>query len=980
MALTSVARWGIGASAMLWLLAPAPSLADSLPRTAVSLPNGAASSAIMRVVQGSESRDCLVVLPALTFRIGDSTTSPAPVSFDEQLRSTADDLQLYRHLLLEFTDLSVTGRALQQAIDQRVDELLAALSLGASPVKGLFLEVIDHTSSRDVLHYALATLTLRAKAIRPGLHVGVVISGSLMTAESAHRVAAYADSMVFDEHVFAESAEQIADLSLGKPVVRRVSGTSRPGSTSPVAAWLDALLTSAAQPADTIWLDVPTVADLQALLTARRFLASSLSGGFEITAIERAPTAVLIDGRPAVPALAFVGSQSADVGVLLKPGESAQSPHQLSVLREAADSSQLSCYDALTGRVLRQEPTGQALGCTADAEYVFLRLHRGDEAQRLFEVVSVKASAGLRVEEIIARWQAVRESERLLLRNYKVPCRLGMHFQSGGAMAIGFDVALDLEEFVDSTGVQEWVQRDFYINGVRFTRGTQFPLPMLEPDKVVTRPLELSPDQKYDYRLLGTDEVDGTLAYVVSIEPTRTDEMLYAGKVWIDGLTYRQMRLVLEQRSGRNNVAAHAETQEFGRIRDQEGHEFTLLRFISAQDTINLAGRSVTLEKYYQFGDYAINAAEFGEDIAAARESDAPMYRDTDEGLRTLRKDGPTRVVEQLSAKRVRALVGGFLRDGTLSLPVPLAGFSWTDFDFRKSGAQLSLFFAGPFLNANLSRQWNKQVRTSVEVQVSALPSTDRTYAGDTELSGEEVRSFSQWIATRADWQASVGWSVAGAWKVEFLNYQATSHTAPDFAVPPNGFNLEASGEATYVKRGFSFSAALERTWRPNGGTYGFSDRPAGTTARSFDRYAVDVKQHLFGGKLTRGGVAANYFGGRRLDRFARYKPSLMAEPRLRGIPSGTESFDEVALVGGFYAFNVLDLIKLEATLNHAWTRNRDDSTRFGQFDGCDLNIGTTGPWSTYVQASAGAALRGNLSRYRSRWDMYVTIFKPLSR
>ena len=122
------------------------------------------------------------------------------------------------------------------------------------------------------------------------------------------------------------------------------------------------------------------------------------------------------------------------------------------------------------------------------------------------------------------------------------------------------------------------------------------------------------------------------------------------------------------------------------------------------------------------------------------------------------------------------------------------------------------------------------------------------------------------------------------------------------------------------------------------------------------------------------------YYGGTNLDRFSRYQSSFLVKPRIVGIPSGVDSFDAVGLAGVYDSFNVMDFIKLEATYNHAWARNLDESSRFRQFDGMDLDIGTAGPWGTYIQGAVGFTLRGNLDRYDSRWGAQVLVFKPVSR
>ena len=184
-------------------------------------------------------------------------------------------------------------------------------------------------------------------------------------------------------------------------------------------------------------------------------------------------------------------------------------------------------------------------------------------------------------------------------------CFLSLHFESS-SFGIGVDVALDLQQFFDRTGVNDWIQTGLLVNGVRLNV-REFPLAQIEPERVVTKPLELTIDQKYGYRLSGTETVNDRLCYVVDVEPAETGELLYAGRIWIDGETFRQVRMRLVQRTGTNSVAAHVETQDFAAVRDAAGREFTLFSRIFTEETLNLGGRPVMLERTYRFENYAAN-------------------------------------------------------------------------------------------------------------------------------------------------------------------------------------------------------------------------------------------------------------------------------------------------------------------------------------------------------------------------------------
>ena len=117
----------------------------------------------------------------------------------------------------------------------------------------------------------------------------------------------------------------------------------------------------------------------------------------------------------------------------------------------------------------------------------------------------------------------------------------------------------------------EVAQKEFYVNGVKFGKNHEFPLPQIEPEKVLTQPLELKLNERYDYKLLGTEQVNGAMCYVIGVEPRvrdksrdkLPDEALYSGKIWIDGTTFREVKQYLSQRGSKSNVLVIRRDTEF---------------------------------------------------------------------------------------------------------------------------------------------------------------------------------------------------------------------------------------------------------------------------------------------------------------------------------------------------------------------------------------------------------------------------------
>ncbi len=178
----------------------------------------------------------------------------------------------------------------------------------------------------------------------------------------------------------------------------------------------------------------------------------------------------------------------------------------------------------------------------------------------------------------------------------------------------------------------------------------------------------------------------------------------------------------------------NTETQNFELVRDGKGNQFNLLRSISAQQLLNAAGRDFVVQRTVQFSDYVINTPEFSGTLAAEHSSDDPMFRDTDQGLRSLRKKDGDRVLVEKSVKRVEALIAGAMYGGTFNFPIPFLGISIADFDFHHTGAQLSTFFAGPILVSDLSKQYRPKFRLALDLSLNGLPGENRIYSNNTEL------------------------------------------------------------------------------------------------------------------------------------------------------------------------------------------------------------------------------------------------------
>jgi hypothetical protein len=362
---------------------------------------------------------------------------------------------------------------------------------------------------------------------------------------------------------------------------------------------------------------------------------------------------------------------------------------------------------------------------------------------------------------------------------------------------------------------------------------------------------------------------------------------------------------------------------------------------------------------------------------------------------------GNERVLVQKKETRIRSLIGGAMYGGTFNYPIPFLGISIADFNFRNTGAQLSTFFAGPILVSDLSKQYRPKFRLAWDLALSGLPGENRIYSDNQELKQGDVWAWGETTGLRASWQATTHLSLTASTYLSYEFFRRTSDADKQYVLPRNGVTVLPSIEIKYTYKGYVFSAHGTRgeriSWRRFGCT-SIAPQPAGCGSLStnpppqtplltqppqsaYTLYNADFNKDYYIGKFTKGGYAFAYYGGNQLDRFSRYFPSFLSQPRLHGIPGGTDSFDAIAMGYVHYGFNVMDFVKFDGMYSYARARNQGElphPSHFNKFDGLEFNFNTPGPKGTLIQGTVSYALDGNIPRYNSRWGAYLLIFKPL--
>ena len=106
----------------------------------------------------------------------------------------------------------------------------------------------------------------------------------------------------------------------------------------------------------------------------------------------------------------------------------------------------------------------------------------------------------------------------------------------------------------------EWEELTFSVNGARWGADRP-PFPLLQPEKVLSLPLQLRFSNDYRYTLAGTERVGAYDCYVVRFEPAQKGRSLYRGTFWVDQKTFARVKVQAVQTELSAPVVSNEEIQ-----------------------------------------------------------------------------------------------------------------------------------------------------------------------------------------------------------------------------------------------------------------------------------------------------------------------------------------------------------------------------------------------------------------------------------
>jgi len=601
----------------------------------------------------------------------------------------------------------------------------------------------------------------------------------------------------------------------------------------------------------------------------------------------------------------------------------------------------------------------------------------GGAGDLLIDRSAVTAALALSVQEVIARHRQQQTRQDALLRNYRAHVRMEQHFRPS-LTDPGYDVVTENEYFVEGTAV-EWEEHSFSVNGSKW--GADRPaFPLLQAEKVLSLPLELRLNQDYRYELAGMEQIGEIDCYRVRFEPTTNDAALFKGTVWIDRRSFAKVKVQAVQTQTAAPIVSNEEIHTYEVVANAEGTPIYVLTGQTARQIVLIAGRNLLLEKAARFSDVRINDVSFAAAREAARQGERIMYRDTDQGVRYLVKQGDTRVVSDRSTTHAKAMAIGVLVDPSFAFPLPIFGINYLDFEVAgRSDTQFALLFGGVLAAGNLQRP--KLAGTPLDASVDmfgiAVPASDRLYLPDGEHPEEALLTWPLSAGVNLGWQYTAFQKAAFQYQLRFDPFVRDRTTADTFVVPSSTTTHGLGASWEYRRAGYS--AVVNGTWygRATWAPWGPAESLE-TGSRTYAKYAAHLSKDIFLSTFQKVHLNAAFFSGTRLDRFSRYQFGLFDDTRIHGVPGSGVRFDDLGMARGSYSFNIFEQYRLDLFLDQAWGRDRSAENQWQPLTGLGAAVNLRAPFNTILRADVGKSFLP--ARYDQVGSLVfqVMILKPL--
>ena len=151
---------------------------------------------------------------------------------------------------------------------------------------------------------------------------------------------------------------------------------------------------------------------------------------------------------------------------------------------------------------------------------------------------------------------------------------------------------------------------------------------------------------------------------------------------------------------------------------------------------------------------------------------------------------------------------------------------------------------------------------------------------------------------------------------------RAIRTTSEAFVVPASTVTNGFGGGWEYRRGGYSVVRERHVVLESSGGATGASSRIR-RRARRYVKYSASISRDFYFNVFHKVHLNGAWFGGRDLDRFAKYQFGMFDDTRIHGVPASGARFEELGMMRGSYSFNIFEQYRLDLFLEQAWGRDR---------------------------------------------------------
>lgn len=622
------------------------------------------------------------------------------------------------------------------------------------------------------------------------------------------------------------------------------------------------------------------------------------------------------------------------------------------------------------GDVRRTSQGGLAVAVDGPGQIMVLGLERRpiEELDGFDERIDVSDTRQIPVEEILRRLQAFEDDQDRRLDHYQAVNTLQLRFQAEqGSVEVSYR-----GDFFYSRGEPfDWVWKDFFFSGIKW-RSKRLPeVPLIQPEKVASLPVEIRLTKDYNYRLRGTATIDGRDCWVIDFRPIdpRPGRSLYQGTVWVDREIFSRVRSRAIQVGLEGEVLSNEETVIFRPV-DEHGSpaawsrdSFILPLTLVGQQTLSVLSITLPVEREINLTEVRINGTDFAKNREIALASDATMVRDTDDGLQYLRKDtSGQRVVDEERDTNRLFLLGGVFWDESVDYPLPLAGANYLDFDFKDTGSQLNVFFAGALLNVAMSdpslfgSRWN----AGASLLGIFFKRTDELYRDGVVVPEEEVRSRTSSGSFFVGRPLATFLKLDLTYRLRYDSYSASDEASVDFVVPQDTFTHTFETGLTYAREGYRIGLSGSFNSRSDWEIWGLPENPEyDPDQQDFTLWRATFAKTWWLPKFRNITVSAEHLDGENLDRFSGYDFGIFGDSTVAGYQSGLVRAHRANGLHLSAGINYLDRIRFDAEIDAVWASNETTGLDNELLAGIGVGGSLTLPWQLATNFEIGYALAG---------------------